>query len=630
MKKKITFAAKLRYKFDNTLSKGIIALIAWLALITFLMIVVSAIIFVWINFKETSETDPLGFWEALWGSILITLGQGLIEGDTWFFRVIELIVLVGGIFIASTLIGILTTGLEEKLGDMRKGHSFVIEKDHTLILGWSTKIFTIISELVVANQNHKDAKIVIMADMDKVEMEDEIRARIPHTKTTRIICRTGNPIDLVDLEIGNFNEAKSIIILSADTEHPDTYVLKSVLALTNNPNRKKEPFHIVAEIKDKENMEAAMLVGNNETVFVQTVELIARVATQTCRQSGLSIVYTGLLEFTGNDIYFMNEETLVGKKYQEILYFFEKSSIIGIMKAEKILINPTNETIYETGDQIICISKDDDTIIYEPKDDYKITKSAIVEKPIITQTPERNIILGWNAKGSSIVKMLDDYVLPGSDIKIISEIDINEEIEEIKSIVNNQNVSYKQADITKRISLDTENIQSFNNVIILGNDNIETQEADAKTLIALLHIRNMVSESSKKFNIVSEMYDIKNRELAEITNADDFIISDRIISLMISQLSENKDFQKVFNILFDAEGCEIYLKPVNNYIKPNTPVNYYTVIDSAALKNETAIGYRINKYSKDSENEYGITVNPDKNKIITFSEGDKIIVIAES
>lgn len=73
---------------------------------------------------------------------------------------------------------------------MRKGHSFVIEKDHTLILGWSTKIFTIISELVVANQNHKDAKIVIKADMDKVEMEDEIRARIPDTKTTRIICRT--------------------------------------------------------------------------------------------------------------------------------------------------------------------------------------------------------------------------------------------------------------------------------------------------------------------------------------------------------------------------------------------------------------------------------------------------------
>lgn len=68
---------------------------------------------------------------------------------------------------------------------------------------------------------------------------------------------------MVDLEIGNFNEAKSIIILSSDTEHPDTYVLKSVLALTNNPNRKKDPFHIVAEIKDKENMEAAMLVGNN-------------------------------------------------------------------------------------------------------------------------------------------------------------------------------------------------------------------------------------------------------------------------------------------------------------------------------------------------------------------------------
>lgn len=629
MKNKISFAAKLRYKFDNTLSKGIVALISWLALITLLMIILSAVIFVWINFKDTSETGELGFWEALWGSILITLGQGLIEGDTWFFRVIELIVLIGGIFVASTLIGILTTGLEEKLEDMRKGHSFVIEKDHTLILGWSTKIFTIISELVDANKNHKDAKIVIMADMDKVEMEDEIRARIPDTKTTRIICRTGNPIDLVDLEIGNFNDAKSIIILSADTEHPDTYVLKSVLALTNNPNRKKEAFHIVAEIKDKENMEAAMLVGNNETVFVQTVELIARVATQTCRQSGLSIIYTGLLEFTGDDIYFKNEEQLAGKKYQDILYYFEKSSVIGIMKGDKIFLNPTNETIFETGDKIICISKDDDTIIYAPQEDYKITKSAVVDKTVAEQKPERNIILGWNAKGFSIVQMLDGYVFPGSDTKIVSEIDISEGIEEIKSTIKNQNISYSIGDITKRNTLNSENIQSYNNVIILGNDNIETQEADAKTLIALLHIRNMVSKSSKNFNIVSEMYDIKNRELAEITNADDFIISDRIISLMISQLSENKDFQKVFDILFDEEGCEIYLKPAKNYITTNVAVNYYTVLESAALKNETPIGYRINSLSKDSENHYGIVVNPHKNKIITFSDEDKIIVISD-
>ncbi len=630
MKNKITFAARLRYKFDNTLSKGIVALIAWLALVTLIIVIISAVIFVLINFKDTSETGPLGFWEAVWGSIVITLGQGLIEGDTWIFRVVELIVLIGGIFIASTLIGILTTGLEEKLEDLRKGRSFVIENNHILILGWSPKIFTIISELAIANKNQKDARIVIMADMDKVEMEDQIRSQVLDRKNTRIICRSGNPIDLIDLEIVNFNAAKSIIILSDDNENPDIYIIKSILALTNNPNRKKDPFHIVAEIKDAENMEAAQLVGNGEAIFIVSSDFIARVATQTCRQSGLSIVYTELLDFDNNEIYFKKDKQLIGKSYHELLLSYEKSSVIGIMKGENVLINPSNDTVFEANDEIICLSTDDDTIIYKPKDNYGINSAAIAEKQLTKAKPERNVILGWNEKGISIIKKLDEYVQPDSDLKVVCDDDILEKIEKIKTEVKNQNISYSQGDITKRNVLDSEDIKFYNNIIILGSDTVDIQNADAKTLIALLHIRNMVSKEEKSFNVVSEMYDIKNRELAEITNADDFIISDRIISLMISQLAENDHLQDVFRILFDAEGCEIYLKPANDYVHTNTPINYYTVVESAALKNETAIGYRLNEFARDAGKTYGIVVSPDKNQIINFSDKDNIIVIADN
>ena len=69
-------------------------------------------------------------------------------------------------------------------------------------------------------------------------------------KNTRVICRRGSPLDLDDLELVNPHEAKSIIILSPNVNDPDTYVIKSILALTNNPNRGKEPFHIVAELLD--------------------------------------------------------------------------------------------------------------------------------------------------------------------------------------------------------------------------------------------------------------------------------------------------------------------------------------------------------------------------------------------
>jgi len=91
---------------------------------------------------------------------------------------------------------LLTTGISGRLDSLRKGRSLVVENGHTVILGWSPQIFTVLSELVIANQNQRRSAIAILADRDKVEMEDEIRARLGNTGTTRIICRTGNPIDL--------------------------------------------------------------------------------------------------------------------------------------------------------------------------------------------------------------------------------------------------------------------------------------------------------------------------------------------------------------------------------------------------------------------------------------------------
>ena len=121
-------------------------------------------------------------------------------GDTgWGFRVVMLVVTLGGIFVVSALIGVLSAGIDSKLDELRKGRSRVLESDHTIILNWSPSIFDIISELVVANASRKRPRIVIMANKDKVEMEDEIAAKVPTLRNTRVICRSGDPTDLYDL-----------------------------------------------------------------------------------------------------------------------------------------------------------------------------------------------------------------------------------------------------------------------------------------------------------------------------------------------------------------------------------------------------------------------------------------------
>ena len=53
------------------------------------------------------------------------------------------------------------------------------------------------------------------------------------------------------------------------------------------------------------------------------------------------------------------------------------------------------------------------------------------------------------------------------------------------------------------------------------------------------------------------------------------------------------------------------------------------MIEAAARRGETAIGYRLVAHSDDPGRGFGVTVNPTKSQRVGFSEHDKIIVLAE-
>ena len=194
-------------------------------------------------------------------------------------------------------------------------------------------------------------------------MDDEIRTRLPSTGRTSIVCRSGDPMDIDDLEIARLQTSRSIIILSPENDDPDADVIKTMLAVTNHPRRRAEPYHVVAELRDAANMDVARLVGGDEAQLILSGDLIARIVAQTCRQTGLSIVYTELLDFDGDEIYFASIPDLVGQTFGDALLAFEDSALIGLRPADgKPTLNPPMETVIAAGDHLIVISEDDDTV----------------------------------------------------------------------------------------------------------------------------------------------------------------------------------------------------------------------------------------------------------------------------
>src|SRR3954463_14050163 len=394
---KPTLRQRLRYRFDNTMSRGTPALVGWLAIVTVILVALfSAITLIAGLAPKDDNGDRPGVIGQGLKTLLHALDPGTVAGDTgkWPFLLVMFLITIGGLFVVSALIGVIATGLDNRIQELRKGRSFVIETDHTLILGWSETVFTILSELTIANESEEDPVVVILSELDRVEMEDQIRAKVGDTGNTRVVCRTGSVIDLADLAVVNPQGARSIIVLSPTDEDPDVQVIKTVLALTRGPARRDEPYHIVAEIEDPTSLEAARLVGGDETVLIDKSETISRLIVQTSRQSGLSAAYTDLLDFEGAEIYFREDSSLAGRTFRDALHAYEDCSVIGVRKASgQVRLNPPADTRIEAGDSVIAIAEDDADLLaaVAGSPDGNVEEGAIVTASARDPVPQRSL-----------------------------------------------------------------------------------------------------------------------------------------------------------------------------------------------------------------------------------------------
>ena len=623
---------RIRYLFDNTLSKGPLGLLFWLALFVSIVIL-SVSIFVW-TMGVSSKSSIL---EQAYIYMISSFGAADADTDgTWLFRFASLFVMFSGIFVMGTLISILTTTIDGKINQLRRGRSRIIESDHTVILGWSEEILVLIKELVIANDNHPNSCITILADADKIEMEDKIRAVLDAQCKTRIVCRSGDPALILDLDLISVNTAKSIVILGSADDTSGLTIMKTILAIVNNPNRRIEPYHIVTAVDNPKVIDSIKLISKNEVEIINKGEFISKIEAQTLLQAGLSSVITDLLDFEGDEIYFQKQPELTGKSYKEIALTYDTSAVIGfITNKGDILLNPAPDTKLGTNDQIIAISNDDDTIIMSDKKNSTIAEDVISHEALKAPKPINILMLGWNHNSLALIQHLSDSTPADSKIVVAANCaDSKLQVEKFTALTN-LTLEHIEIDPTERSQLEGLTYNSVDHVAILpcynvigNNKPLTLSQLDANTLITLLNIQHIRQKNDYPLTITSEILDLKNRILVNSEDNDDFVVSDHLISLALAQVSENKALGPVFDTLFNPYNSEIYLKPITNYVKIGQPINFLTVVAAGLQQNETVIGYRLNSENIDIEN--NTVLNPDKQSVLDFSAKDEIIVLAEN
>ena len=617
---------RLRYRFDNYMARGVGAQILLLAAFTAILVVitVTAAFLTGVVPETDGKSDSFGF--LAWKSLMHALDPGTLAGDagTWTFLLIMLFITIGGLFVLSALIGILTQGFGTMIETWRRGRSNVIERRHTVILGWGPKIPTLLHELAIANANQRHACVVILANRDKVDMDAEAADAVRGTRL-RVVTRHGSPMTLDDLRIVSLPTSKAIVVLAPELPptEADTVVLKTLLAIAKSPAQRST----VAELHDDGPSRRAHDHGEHASLL-RASPLVSRLLVQTGRQSGLSVVYTELLDFEGVEIYLQKQPTLVGKPFRDVVFAYDTSSAIGVLtRAGEMLLPPPLDRPLGEGDQVVAISEDDSTVITDGKtsrfDDAAIAPIPPARAPV----PERTLVLGACARTASVLSELDAYVAPGSTTLVVGEVELPAAA---TARLQHMTVTVRLGDVTDRDLLETLDVTAFDHILVLSEAEGRSQEmADARTTVALLHIRDLERRAGKSVPITSEILDIQNRDLAAVAEADDFIVSNTLVSLMVSQIAENPHLVRVFDELFSPSGHELYLKPATEYVHPGQ-VKFGTVCEAALRRNEIAIGYRLAKESHESDHSFGVVVNPSKRGQVTLGAKDKIIVLAES
>ena len=609
---------KLQYWFDNLMSKGSLSLIGLLAVITGIVIAIAGCIVALLP-----DAEGAGVLSSIWFSLMHAIDAGTIAGDSgsFLFMLIMAIVTLCGLFITSMLIGVIGSGLEDKMNALRKGRSQVLEQNHVIIFGFNENALNVLRELILANENHKNSVVVVMDNQDKSEMEDVISQRIQDTKTTRIICRTGSMDNLADVEICSPSTCRSIIINAEDDFMSVKAILACATILENSGNTEA---YITALIRSEENVDAAKIAGKGRVEVFYFQNSIARIMAHTCRQPGMSSVFTNLLSFDGDEIYVESIPSMAGKTLAEANLYFPKSTLIGLVQDGMPKLNPPVATKIAPNDKLILIAQDDGVSI-PTKEAGIVNKSLFAPITNASAILQKTLILGCNELLQQVVTELDCYLASNAPVIIAAlEEDLSKNQLPEQSQLKNVALDIRSCNIFQRSCLEELLGSKPDNVLILTDS--DNEESDARTLLLLLQLRDIAAKTGLKFSVTSEMRSVENQELAQVTKVTDFVVSSNITALMMTQISQAREQFVILDDLLSDDGSELYMKDAGRYVQLGESVDFYTIGAAATQYGEIALGYK--KFRDDGE--FDIVLNPPKSSTVILSKDDSLILLAEN
>ncbi|MEI0797046.1 hypothetical protein R4Q14_01790 [Brachyspira intermedia] len=533
----------IKYRIDRMLNKGLFYQLMLLVFaIIILLLIVSIFIIVFFQYPPK---------DAFWDSLMQFIDTGNIssvEGNTGIVITFLMVTFVG-VCGWGSLIAMINKALQDRINNLSKGNAFIMEKNHAIILGYGEEALTIIEEFIKA----KVKTIVILSEHNV----DVIRKRVSFIKgykKTNIIIREGTTSRIENIKLLNISKSSSISIINND----DTESLNILLALKKiieeiEENKIENKINICVLVHEEDTIEIIKSIENKNFVIhvIYKYEILYKLIAQSIIYTGLSNVYEDLFSNDGNVFYIENDHDFDNWKFEDAAskYFDKGMILLGITKEDRsqILI-PNYDYIIKKENRLIVLSKNN---YNNPIKEYPDIKPNIIKY-------KNNILLICEEKRyTEIIKEISEYI-ENNNITMLSY-----------DLIKSQKNKYK-------FMLEKLKKENTTKIVLISEDNI----TDVKSINILLIIREIIKKEKLNIAILSLLNSIQKRNLIYSDDVRDFIVSGKLIGMLMAQASISSNILYIFYGLLSRNGKDIIMSPYSDYFNESRTFKdvYFTLL----------------------------------------------------
>ncbi|WP_297205115.1 hypothetical protein [uncultured Brachyspira sp.] len=564
----------IKYLIDRMLNKGLLYQLMLLVFaIIILLLIVSIFIIVFFQYPPK---------DAFWDSLMQFIDTGNIssvEGSTGIVITFLMVTFIG-VCGWGSLIAMINKALQDRINNLSKGNAFIMEKNHAIILGYGEEALTIVEQFIMA----KVKTIIILSDHNV----DVIRKRVSFIKgykKSNVIIREGNTSRIENIKLLNIAKSSSISIINND----DTESLNILLALKKIIEEEEldKKINICVLVHEEDTIEIIKSIEEKNFVIhiIYKYEILYKLIAQSIIYTGLSNVYEDLFSNDGNVFYIETDHNFDNCKFEDAaLKYLEKGMILlGITKEDRSpLLIPNYDNFIKKENRLVILSRNnnDDSI-----NEYPDIKPSIIKY-------KNNILLICEDKRyDEIIKEISEYI-ENNNIAMISY-----------DLIKSQKNKYK-------FMLEKLKKEGITKIVLISEDNI----TDVKSINILLIIRQIIRKENLNIAILSLLNSIQKRNLIYSDDVRDFIVSGKLIGMLMAQASLSSNILYIFYGLLSKNGKDIIMSPYSDYFQESK--TFQDVYLSLLKKKIVIIG--VKRYND-------VILNP--NNECLLDNKDEIIII---